>query len=84
MNADPSPPSFSSDWSFYVIGLLLVLLGIAFILVPLLGRSVAAGNVKIPWLILYVYNKGGFYFVTSPLLVIISLIGILIALIIRR
>ncbi|GEM_PF-696252 len=82
MNADPSPPSFSSDWSFYVIGLLLVLLGIAFILVPLLGRSVAAGNVKIPWLILYVYNKGGF--VTSPLLVIISLIGILIALIIRR
>lgn len=67
----------ASSTSFYAIGILLVLLGIAFILIPLAGRSLS--NVKIPWIILYTYNSGGFYFATSPILIIISLVGILAA-----
>ena len=82
MNTYPSS-SPSSDWAFYLIGILLLSLGVAFILIPLVGRSLLS-NMKIPWFILYVYNKGGFYFVTSPLLIIISLIGIVIAVVIRR
>jgi hypothetical protein len=58
-------------------GILFVLLGIAFILIPLLGRSLS--NVKIPWIILYTYNRGGVFFATSPILIIISVIGFLVA-----
>lgn len=63
--------------TFYWTGIMLVLLGIAFIMIPLLGRSLS--NVKIPWLILYTYNKGGVFFATSPILIIISLVGFLVA-----
>jgi membrane associated rhomboid family serine protease len=73
----------SSDWTFYLTGFVLLLLGIAFILVPLLGRSGALSNVKIPWFILYTYNKGGVFFATSPILILISLVGFLVALLRR-
>ncbi|MDG6905284.1 MAG: hypothetical protein JRN20_05800 [Nitrososphaerota archaeon] len=67
----------SNSSAFYLTGILFVLLGIAFILIPLLGRSLS--NVKIPWIILYTYNRGGVFFATSPILIIISVIGFLVA-----
>lgn len=80
INAD-SP---TSEWTFYAIGILLLLLGVAFILVPLVGKSLAPSGVRIPWFILYVYNKGGFYFVTSPFLIVASIIGVILMLVFRR
>jgi hypothetical protein len=71
-------PQISSDWSFYLIGAVLVMLGIAFFLLPTLARSGVFSNVRIPWIILYVYNKDGFYFVTSPLLILLSIIGLVV------
>jgi hypothetical protein len=82
MSQNP-PPSFPNDWLFYLLGATFLLLGIAFFLVPLLARSGAMSNVKIPSIILYVYNKDGFYFATSPILIIISAISLLIFLLRR-
>jgi hypothetical protein len=62
---------------FYVLGFLLIALGIAFVLIPLLASSGALSNVKIPWIVLYVYRSGNFYFATSPILIIISAAALL-------
>lgn len=73
----------NSDWAFYLTGAFFIMLGIAFIILPLLARSGALSNVKIPWILLYTYNKNGFFFATSPILIIISIIGILFS-VLRR
>jgi hypothetical protein len=33
---------------------------------------------KLPWILIWVYRKNGFYFVTSPLLIILSIISIVL------
>jgi hypothetical protein len=43
---------------------------------PIVGRYIDVS--KIPWWVIYVYHSDGFYFVTSPLLLILSLISIII------
>lgn len=58
------------------LGLALVLLGVALMLVPVAVRVVDAG--RIPPLVLYVYRSDGFYFVTSPLLLLLSLFFLLL------
>lgn len=72
-------PGLSSNLSFYLIGIVFIMIGIAFFLIPLIARSGVLSGVKIPWIILYVYNSNGFYFATSPLLIIISLASLLFA-----
>ncbi|MGI0090959.1 MAG: hypothetical protein ACREBS_04555 [Nitrososphaerales archaeon] len=69
--SSPMPP----EWTFYTIGILLVILGVAFFMIPLLARSGVFSGIRVPWIILYTYNKNGFYFVTSPLLIIGSAVG---------
>lgn len=75
--------TYSNNWTFYVVGLLFIALGIAFLLIPLLASTGALSNVRVPWVILYVYNKGGFYFATSPILIIFSIAALLIFLLKR-
>jgi len=66
-----------SDWIFYGIGILFLVLGVLFFLIPLLSRAINLSAIKIPWIILYVYKSDGFYFATSPLLLILSAVAIL-------
>ncbi len=79
----PVSPTYASSWTFYAIGFLFIAIGIAFVLVPLLANDGVLSNAKVPWIILYVYNKGGFYFATSPILIILSLV-VLVVLLLRR
>ena len=72
-----------SNWTFYLIGFLFLILAIAFFLIPLVARSGTISGLRIPWIILYVYNKGGFYFATSPILLIISAVSVLVFLLRR-
>lgn len=59
------------------LGILLLILGaILFVLPMLLDRLPSLE--KIPWILLYVYKSDGFVFVTSPILIIISLISFLL------
>ena len=75
--------SLSGNWVFYSLGAFFLLLGVAFFLIPILARSGSLSGVKMPWIILYVYQNNGFYFATSPLLIIISIAGIILAMLRR-
>jgi hypothetical protein len=67
-----------SNWTFYSIGIIFLILSIAFFLIPLIARSGAVSGLRIPWILIYVYNKGGFYFATSPILLVVSAVSILV------
>lgn len=75
MNLNPG----NSDMTFYLTGAFFVVLGVAFIVLPLLAKSGALSSLKIPWIFLYTYNKNGFFFATSPILIVVSIIGILLS-----
>ena len=60
---------------FSSMGWILILLGAIFVALPYITRLVP--NIeRIPWVILYVYKRDGFYFATSPLLIVVSLISL--------
>ena len=65
------------DYSpFTSMGRILILVGLLLVVLPNISR-VIPGVERIPWFILYVYRRDGFYFVTSSLLILLSLISIL-------
>jgi len=60
--------------AFIIFGVTLILMGIALILIPLIVKLFPSVNLeKIPWILLYVYRKNGFFFATSPILIIIGI-----------
>ncbi|MEM4310859.1 MAG: hypothetical protein QXX95_00510 [Nitrososphaerales archaeon] len=67
--------------SFTLLGLFFIILGIALILMPFLMKIINLQNLeKIPSFIIYIYKSNGFYFVTSPILIALSLLFLLLAL----
>ncbi len=65
--------------SFILLGISLILIGIAFVLIPIIGRFFTEVDLeKIPWFLLYVYRRNGFVFVTSPILILVSVISLLL------
>jgi hypothetical protein len=52
------------------LGIALILTGVALVLLPTLGKFIDLPQVP-SWLI-YVHHSDGFYFVTSPILLVIS------------
>jgi hypothetical protein len=59
-----------------LLGISFILLGIALVLLPLLSKlpDVLEMMQNLPTILIYVYHHNGFYFVTSPILIIISVI----------
>jgi len=67
---------------FTFLGLILIILGLILVAIPWVSRFIP--NVeRVPWILLWVYRKDGFVFATSPLLIIISLISLIIHLLNR-
>ena len=62
---------------FTVMGLILILSGLVLVLLPIVARHIPSLD-RMPWILVWVYRKDGFYFVTSPLLIIISLVSIIV------
>ena len=63
---------------FTIIGLVLVALGILSLLMPIVLESdVLQWLSRIPPVFLYVYRRNGFVFVTSPVLIVASLVFLL-------
>jgi hypothetical protein len=60
-----------------LLGILLILLGVVFVALPYLSRVVDVE--KIPWIILYVYRRDGFTFATSPILLFLSVLSLILA-----
>jgi predicted transporter len=57
----------------FLLGLALVVLGLLFLLAPLLARSIPDLE-RVPAILLYVYRRDGFIFATSPILIILALV----------
>ena len=58
------------------LGIALILIGVALVLLPIIGKYVDLSQVP-PWLI-YIYKSDGFVFVTSPLLLLLSVVALII------
>jgi hypothetical protein len=62
------------DIPFTSLGILLILIGIAFVLIPIVAKLVPEVDLeKIPWFLLYIYRSDNCVFATSPLLIIVSI-----------
>ncbi len=62
---------------FTVMGLILILSGLVLVLLPIVARHIPSLD-RLPWILVWVYRRDGFYFVTSPLLIILSLVSIIV------
>jgi hypothetical protein len=61
--------------SLTAFGIILILVGIAFVLIPIIIKVFPELDLeRIPWFLLYVYKKDGFFFATSPVLIIIGIV----------
>jgi len=60
-----------------LLGLLLIFSGVILVALPFIARNLPSIE-KLPWILIWVYRSDGFYFITSPLLIIISLISLLL------
>ncbi len=60
-----------------LLGVLLIVIGVILVALPLIAKHVP--NLEnIPWIILWVYRTDSFSFATSPILIIVSIISIII------
>lgn len=62
---------------FTVLGLLLIISGVILVALPLLARHLPSLE-RLPWILVWVYRRDGFYFITSPLLVIVSIVSLVL------
>ncbi|MBN2335403.1 hypothetical protein JXL21_07555 [Candidatus Bathyarchaeota archaeon] len=61
---------------FSALGWVLILLGLLFVALPYVMK-VAPSVERLPWYIIWVYRRDGFYFATSPPLILLSLLSVL-------
>lgn len=64
---------------FTTLGLIFIICGVVLIALPFIARSLPNLE-KMPWILIWVYRSDGFYFITSPLLIIISIISLILQL----
>jgi hypothetical protein len=70
--------NISWEKSFTTFGVILIWIGIILVLVPLIIKLLPTVDLNnIPWILLYVYKKDGFFFVTSPILILITVVYLL-------
>jgi len=81
LSSSPVPEAYQF---FTISGILLILIGLALVLLPIIANYLPSIErlEKLPPILIYVYRSENFYFITSPLLILISLI-LLILYIIR-
>ena len=63
------------------LGIGFILVGVALLLVPILGRVIDLSAIP-SWLV-YVYRSDGFFFVTSPFLIALSIAAFLVYLLVK-
>lgn len=65
--------------SVSIAGWIILITGALLVLLPMLAKYLPSAEEleKVPPILLYAYRKDGFTFVTSPILIIISLLSML-------
>jgi uncharacterized membrane protein len=59
-----------------ILGIILMVLGALLFVAPLVLERMPSLE-SVPWIFLYVYRRDGFVFVTSPILIIFSVLSLL-------
>jgi uncharacterized membrane protein len=59
-----------------ILGIVLMVLGVLLFVAPLVLERLPSLE-SVPWILLYVYRRDGFVFVTSPILIIFSVLSLL-------
>jgi hypothetical protein len=62
---------------FTLIGVIFIVAGIILVILPLIAQYLPSLQ-KIPWIIIWTYKSGNFVFVTSPILIIITVISFIL------
>jgi hypothetical protein len=65
------------------LGLILIVSGLLLVLLPFLARYLPSLD-QVPWFLIWVYRRNSLYFVTSPLLILLSLLSLIAQLYVRR
>lgn len=65
---------------FTVLGLLLIVCGFVLVALPFVARHLPSLE-RLPWFLIWVYRSDGFYFITSPLLIVVSIVSLILHLI---
>lgn len=60
-----------------IMGLIFIVSGIILVALPFILRHLPSVE-RLPWILLFIYRKDGFYFATSPLLIMISIASLII------
>ena len=68
------PEDFSA---FTMLGLVLILLGFLLVMFPFIARQIPSLG-KLPPIIWWTYRTDNFYFATSPILIIVSIVSLLL------
>lgn len=61
--------------AFVIPGLILIVLGVILVAIPFLVK-IAPSIQNVSPILIWVYKGDGFYFVTSPIMIIISLVSL--------
>lgn len=62
---------------FTLLGLVLIICGIILVALPFILRHLPSLE-RLPWILVFIYRRDGFYFATSPLLIMISIASLII------
>lgn len=71
------------DRTFIGLGVFFIIMGIALIAIPMIIKWLSSFQFeripleKIPWIFLWIHESNGFWFATSPILIIIGIIYLL-------
>ena len=60
-----------------ILGMILIISGILLLLLPVIAEHIPNLD-KIPWILLWTYKTDNFVFITSPLLIIITIISLIL------
>ncbi|MBS7652808.1 MAG: hypothetical protein QXD04_03580 [Candidatus Bathyarchaeia archaeon] len=60
-----------------LLGLIFIVSGIILVALPFILRHMPSLE-RLPWILVFIYRKNGFYFATSPLLIMISIASLII------
>lgn len=63
-----------------LLGVVLIVSGVILVVLPLIARHLPSLE-RMPWIIIWVYRSDGFYFITSPLLIVVSIVSLILHLI---
>jgi hypothetical protein len=62
---------------FTLIGIIFIVAGILLVILPLIAQHIQSLQ-KLPWIIIWTYKSDNFVFVTSPILIIITIISFIL------